>query len=366
MARRHRYNSDTFQRLNQIGGPDLALRYAELSEAAARDAERDPPEEEESVPAAKDEPRGLGLEGWLNKLQQEFPVRASPPADTAEPLDDMAKMKRFMELDRRYLFALPRIMPGKADASLLQELQEIAAGYGQLRKAGPHSFGLYTGEQLTNRIADVHASMARVRESMRDDAQAEKEYAVAIELYTGLGKHDQVQACRKSLARIKEARKGGANEEFKRLQDELAKRQAGSVEHAQTLIELAGLHSRNYDDQEAEKLYLQAEQILDKLGGDPSGGRLAEALTQSLLSLQSGMTAGPAGPAAGPSSIETAVRMRGLYRELCMGLARIYQTSRPDLARQYTEKAAQRDSRQQNDEFSAAMLRALRGELGKL
>lgn len=359
MARRHRYNSDTFQRLNQIGGPDLALRYAELSEAAARDDEPEAPEVEEDIPAGTDEPRGLGLEGWLNKLQQEFPVRARPQTEPAEPLDDLSKMKRFMELDRLYMFSLPRILPGKADVSLLEELREIANGYDRLRKAGPHTFGLYTDEQLANRIADVHASMARVCESLRDDAQAEQEYAVAIELYSGLGKHDQVQSCQTSLARLQEARKGGTDAEFKRLQAELAKRQAGTVEHAQTLIELAGLHSRNYDDREAEKLYLQAERILDKLGGDPSGGSLADALTQSLLSLQGGVP-------AGPSSIETAIQIRGLYRELCMGLARIYQTSRPDLARQYTERAAQRDSRQQNDEFSAAMMRALRGELGKL
>ncbi len=360
MASRHRYNSDTFQRLNQIGGADLALRYAEISEAAARDDEPEAPEVEESVPAARDESRGLGLDGWLNKLQQEFPLRARPRTDTAEPLDDLSKMKRFMELDRLYLFSLPRIMPGKADASLLQELREIANGYDQLRKAGPHGFGLYTGEQLATRIADVHASMAGVCESMRDDARAEKEYAAAIEMYTGLGKHDQVQSCRTGLARLQEARKGGANQEFKRLQAELAKRRAGSLEHAQTLIELAGLHRRNDDDQEAEKLYLQAERILDKLGGDPSGGNLAGALAQSLLSLQGGLSA------SGPSSIGTAMQTRVLYRELCMGLARIYQTSNPDLARHYTERAAQRDSRQQNDEFSAAMIRALRDELGKL
>ena len=357
MARRHRYNSDTFQRLSQIGGAGLALRYVELSEEAARDAD---PEEEDGVPAVQEEPQELGLEGWLNRLQQEFPVRARPQTDRAEPLDDLSKMKRFMELDRRHMFALPRVLPGKADGSLLQELQEIAAGYGQLCKAGPHSYGLYTGEQLATRIADVHSTMAHVCECMRDDAQAEKEYAVAIGIYTGLGKHDKVQACRTSLARLKEARRGGTNEEFKRLQAELAKRQDGSIEHAQTLIELAGLHSRNHDDQEAEKLYLQAEQILGRLGGDPSGGTLAEALTQSLLSLQGGL------PAAGPSNIGTAMQTRVLYRELCMGLARMYQTRRPDLARRYSERAAQRDSRQQNDEFSTAMLRALRGELGKL
>jgi hypothetical protein len=39
MSRRQRYNSDTLWRLHEIGGADLALRYVELSDDAARNAE---------------------------------------------------------------------------------------------------------------------------------------------------------------------------------------------------------------------------------------------------------------------------------------------------------------------------------------
>jgi hypothetical protein len=59
------------------------------------------------------------------------------------------------------------------------------------------------------------------------------------------------------------------------------------------------------------------------------------------------------------------MQINGLYRVLSMGLARIYRTSNPTKAQYYTQKAAQRDSRAENDAFSAAMREALRGPLGE-
>jgi hypothetical protein len=60
------------------------------------------------------------------------------------------------------------------------------------------------------------------------------------------------------------------------------------------------------------------------------------------------------------------MRMNALYRLLYLSLARIYEVEDPQKATDYREKAAQRDSRDYNDEFSKSMLRALAGELGKL
>ena len=141
---------------------------------------------------------------------------------------------------------------------------------------------------------------------------------------------------------------------------------AGSIDCAEALIELASLHSSNGDDYEAEKLFLQAEQMLDDVQvlkdrpGDPSGRDLADALTKSLLDVSKIKVLRRAAP------IERMIRVNGLYRELCMGLARIYAATKPEKASHYREKAAKRDSRAENDEFSASMMRALQGELGKL
>jgi hypothetical protein len=60
------------------------------------------------------------------------------------------------------------------------------------------------------------------------------------------------------------------------------------------------------------------------------------------------------------------MQMNDLYRLLYLSLARIYEGENPQRAAEYREKAAQRDSRESNDEFSKAMLAALAGKLGKL
>jgi hypothetical protein len=306
----------------------------------------------------------------LNKLRQDFPIRNRSQVDTGKPLDDLEKLQWLRDIDTRYMFAMGRSLPGKADASVVQELLDIAAECQKLLKAGRPSHPFYTDEMLLAKIADVHSTAASACESMRDYPQAQKEYTAAAEKYAALGQHDQAERCRTRLARLKSVQKGGTNEEFERLQAKLAKLPAGSIDHAETLIELAGLHSRNGDDYEGEKLYLQAEQILDKLSGDPSGKDQADALTNSILGIMGGRSPG------GPTALEKVVQVRGLYRLLCLELARIYAiyaVAKPDLAHHYRElahhyreKAAEGDSRKQNDEFSAAMLRALDDKLRNL
>jgi hypothetical protein len=307
---------------------------------------------------SENKPKGLGLEGWLNKFQQEFPTRPRPDLESGKPLDDVAKLQWSNDLDRRYMVAMVKAQPGKADANVVQELRDLAAEYEKLLQAGLPTLPLYTSEAVRAKTAELHNIAGRAYESLHDDDQAMKEYALAAASYRKLGRLEDSQRCSGNLARLQEAQKGGSNAEFERLQAALAKLPAGSVDHAETLIDLAGLHARNNDDHEAEKLFLQAERELDKLEGDPSGGKLAQVLASSLQGLLSGTAP------SGLTSIETTMRIRGLYRVLSMGLARIYQTSQPIKAQYYADKAASRDSRKQNDAFSEAMMQALRGQLG--
>jgi hypothetical protein len=268
-------------------------------------------------------------------------------------MDDMAKLQWLNDLDRRSMVASIRSQPGKADASVVQELRDIAAEYEKLLQAGPPRLPIYTDESVRAKIAEVHNTVGRASESLGDFPEAMKEYTLAADRYMMLGRDADIERSQTNRARVEEAQKGGADDEFRRLQARLATLKADSVDQAETLIELAGLHSRNHDDHEAEKLYLRAERALDKESGDPSGLALARALTGSLLGSGEG------------KSIETMMKISGLYRVLSMGLARIYRTSNPTKAQYYTQKANERDSRAQNDAFSAAMREALRGPLGK-
>ncbi|GAC1350439.1 MAG: hypothetical protein NVSMB27_32980 [Ktedonobacteraceae bacterium] len=310
---------------------------------------------------AEEEPKWLGFEGWLNRLNQLSPSDTQgEKIDPNQPLDDMAKMRWSMAIDRRYTAVLPRIQTGFADAKVLQDLKAIAADYQKLLQAGLPLLSFYTAEGLREKIANAFDSAARVCEILRDYPQAGQHYTAAAKHYTAVGKHEAAQHCQINLARLKVAQDGDIDTEVKRLRAELAKLPSGSVAHAGTLIELAGLYSSNNDDYEAKKLLLEAEKILDRIAGDPRGNDLCAALTQSLLSIMQGQHN------SGPTPIETKMEMNGLYRELWLALARIYETTNPQKATEYREKATRRDSRTNNDEFSEYMRRALDGDLGKL
>ncbi len=317
------------------------------------------------------EPDGLGFEGWLKKLSRQSSDNAEEEKiDTNQPLDDMAKMRRLMEIDRRFMFTMPRTMIGLANETGLQDLKEIAGDYRKLLQAGPPQHPFYTEQALRKKIADVLQAAARACVTLRDYQQAGQHYVEAAEIYTSLGEGEEAELCRASLAHLKLDQGGGVDDEIKRLHTELAAAPAGSIDYARTLIELAGLYSSNGDDYEAETLLLKSEKMLDEIGGDPSGGDLAEALTQSLLNITQ------AKPVSGPTAIETKFIMNGLYRQLFLALARIYQArigqtadreqaeDYQKRAENYLTRATQRDSRANNDEFSEYMLKELKGILG--
>lgn len=100
------------------------------------------------------------------------------------------------------------------------------------------------------------------------------------------------------------------------------------------MIELGGIHRQNGDDFEAEKMLLQAEKILDSLGGERSGEDIAGALTNSLLAIISGKNKGES------NDIKTVMKIDGLYRVLSVELSRIYEVSDQTKAMHYRVKAA--------------------------
>ncbi|MDX1418120.1 MAG: hypothetical protein R3293_28220, partial [Candidatus Promineifilaceae bacterium] len=97
-----------------------------------------------------------------------------------------------------------------------------------------------------------------------------------------------------------------------------------------------------------------------KRGGDPSGASLAEALTQTMLNINQGTHV------EGVSPIEEMMRTRNLYKLVYTGLARIYKSTQPQKALTYMAKIQDQEGRNNNDEFSQLMLRALKDELSDI
>ena len=133
-----------------------------------------------------------------------------------------------------------------------------------------------------------------------------------------------------------------------------------SIDHADILIELAGHYCSNDDDFEAEKMLLQAEKMLDAKAGEPGGIDIAAALTRSVINIAENKYRGQA------TDIQTTMRVNGMYRQLAILLSRIYKETDPLKAAHYRGKAARRDSRETNNEFSRQMLNSLEDLINKI
>lgn len=319
---------------------------------SAPEIDDDPPQEE---------PLTLGFEGWLNRMNDMYPkntARNDRPAP--EPLTDLQAMQRLIEIDGRYLVVMPRIMPGLASEESLQELKNIAADYQDLLEHTPVGNQFFTQDDVRKKIADTLNFAGHMAVTLRDYPEARGHYASAVGMYASLGHMDDVARINANLAELDLTEEGNVNKEMTRLRSELAALPGDSLEHADILVQLAALYSGSGDDFEARKLFHQAETLLNAKFPDPGGGDLAGALTRTLLRM-SGNDPEPDLP-----SIETMMEVRGLYKQLYLGLARSYQDIDPDEAERYRAKAERPDDRANNDEFSDLMRRALSGDLGDL
>lgn len=317
--------------------------------------------------------RGLGLIGWLDTFDKELPI-----TPTGLPLTDLEKSQRLLALDRRQLAALPKTTAGLATPQIVQELETIAADYEALLPAGAPSF-LYTEQSVRRKIADTLSMAAQACKSIGDDERWKKLCHRAAAAFRSANDEQQARQCEADLERWKLADTGDVDGEIRRLRKQLEKDQRGSLASARTMIDLALVYSGNGDDHEALELLQEAEKVLDALGGPPDGAGLASALEQTMLSIMGksedadanpliasvlGPTRGP--PRGGSAAIAAKLEMQGLYRVLYAGYERVYAKSNPAKAASYRAKASKFDSREQNDIFSANMLRALKGGLGTL
>ena len=270
------------------------------------------------------------------------------------PSDDVGKARRLIEIDQRYLMAMPSTMPGQASEAVVAMFESIKADYEALIQAGPPSFPLYSVDDVHVKVADVTESIARTYDSLRNDEQAAMHYERAAEGYERHGHADKAQRCRNAIAQIRLSADGNIDDELQRLQKVLATLPPPSLEHAKTTVQLAELYSAAGDDFEAEEQLKRAQQELQQLGYDnPGGGNLAEALAQSMNGILSGEAR------SGPSTIEIQMLVRDLYRRMYLAYAQIYRSTDADAAAEWLKKAEAMDSSDMNEQFSNEMMKSI-------
>lgn len=305
-----------------------------------------------------------GFDYWLNEIKKMgAPEPSAVSASEPEPQDDMAKARKLMEIDRRYLPMMADILPGRANARVIAELKAVQSDYERLAKAGPPTFAFYTARDLDGKIADVLESLARAHDSLNQATEARDYYQRAIQKWTAVAQPDKARRCETALARLRLSTDGNVDDEIQRLQANLERTPPNSLARVQALVELAELQSGSGDDFAAEELLLQARDEMAALGYDsatgPSGTDLANALQQSLRGIMSGQGGG------GPSPIEIQMQARDLQRRILLALAQIYRESDPAKAGEYLRQSKEMDGPGENQAFSQEMLKSLSSLFGE-
>ncbi len=258
-------------------------------------------------------------------------------------MDDMTKVRMYMDIDRRYLTAMPRIMPGQASEGVIREFGEILADYHKLLAAGPPKFAFYKMEDVQLKIADVTESIARTNDSLRQNEQAKVYYEKAIRAYEELGQIDKANRCRATLAQAKHSIEGDVDAEINRLQSNLEGTPPDTLEHVGAFVALAELYSSQEDDFEAEPLLIKAETELQRIGYSgstgPSGTEMADALKATMSSILSGKVG------SGPTQIEIKLKARDLYRRIYLLLAQIYREKDITQAGKYMQLLKEMDGK---------------------
>jgi hypothetical protein len=317
-----------------------------------------------ALPSPKLPPKSSGSDGWLKWLrEQSFAAAEQPRFDPTQPLDDVGKIKALIAIDQRYRLAMFDTRPGRVCQETLGVIEAIAQDYQALKSLGPPKppFEIWSEQSVQQKIGDTFDLAARAAGTLRDQEAAARYYEAATKAYRAAGDNAKANGCQTELSRLQAIESGDIDAEIRRLRGELAKAPRRSLAAARAGIDLGMLYSNNGDDTEALELLQQAERDLKAVSSDPSGVDLANALSSSVANLLQGSSAG------GPSAIEHKIEANNLYRLLYTAYARIYETTDPGRAAEYRAKVTSRDSRQNNDEFSKAMLQALHGGLlGKL
>jgi TPR repeat protein len=250
------------------------------------------------------------------------------------PEADMAKAQKLMEIDARYVAVIPRVMPGQVDQAVIDELRDVLEGYRRLHEEGAPTFAFYTLDDLVGKMANTTEFIARAHETLTDLEQAEVHYEQAAKLFDSVGRHDEAERCRTTIARAQLAATGDVDADVRRLRGVLDRLSEPSLERVGVMVELGELTSKAGDDFEAASLLRQALEELQGLGlEEPQAEDMAASLEATLRSIDDG-TARP-----GETEVERVILVHGLYLRLYMALAQAARETDPEEARRYQGRA---------------------------
>lgn len=247
---------------------------------------------------------------------------------------DLEKVHRLMEIDSRYVAAIPKVLPGQASKALIGELQGVLKSYALLYREGEPSFKFYTLDDLVGKMANTTEFIARAYETLADLDHAKEHYERAAQLFESVGRNDEAARVRTTVAGAELAATGDVDTDIKRLRSKLAEQPDPSLQRVGVRVELGELTSRAGDDFEATSILRAA---LDELRGLGFDEPKADDVAAALEATQRGIEQGTARP--GETELERLVLVRGLYLRLYLALAQAARDTDPDEARRYQERA---------------------------
>jgi len=243
---------------------------------------------------------------------------------------DLERVHRLMEIDSRYVAAIPKVMPGQASEAVIGELQGVLKSYALLYREGEPSFKFYTLDDLIGKMANTTEFIARAYETLTDLEQAKDHYERAAQLFEGVGRLDEAERCRTTVARAELSATGDVDTDIQRLRAALAELSEPSLRRIGARVELGELTSRAGDDFEAASILRAALEELRGLGyEEPEADDVAASLEATLRGIEDGTAK------AGETQVEQLVLVRGLYLRLYLALAQAARETDPEEARRY-------------------------------
>lgn len=243
---------------------------------------------------------------------------------------DLEKVHRLMEIDARYVAAIPKVMPGQASQAVIVELQGVLKSYALLYREGEPSFKFYTLADLVGKMANTTEFIARAYETLTDLAQARDHYQRAAQLFESVGRQDEADRIRTTATRSELAATGDVDADVRRLRDDLSGLSEPSLRRVGVRVELGELTSKAGDDFEAASILRAALEELRGLGyEEPRPDEVASSLEATLRGIEDGTAK------AGETEVEQMVLVRGLYLRLYLALAQAARETDPEEARRY-------------------------------
>jgi CHAT domain-containing protein len=198
---------------------------------------------------------------------------------------DQQQIMRLSEIRSRLLTIMPRATFGLADVALIKELKHILEDLNLLFNALSPQHPACEPTEVQNTMAETMIHLAKAYDALHNSEQASLWYERAASLFEIISQPELARQCRDFIKRLHFYTHGTFDTEFLRLQELLSEQPQGSLPYIKTLIELGNLYKDADDLFEAEKVYRQAENILEPIEPAPLD-KSAVPLEQLLLYCQ--------------------------------------------------------------------------------